>query len=97
MTDNPIIDIRKTLRRLVLATVVLYLALGGIALKSAMDSHSTHSALCTLRGDLQVRVTSSLKFLSDNPRGLPGIPVQVIRDSIANQQRTILALDSLNC
>lgn len=60
-------------------------------------SRSTHSALCSLSGDLKRRVQSSRDFVAEHPTGIPGIPVATIKTSIANQQSTIRALSSLRC
>lgn len=61
------------------------------------QANETHRSLCTLRGDLERRVDASIRFLAENPRGIPGVPVRVIQDGVANQQRTIAALRGLNC
>lgn len=89
--------LRKTLRRLTIATVVLYLALGGVALKIYLDGRTTTKALCSLRTDLTNRVLASIQFLKDHPQGIEGIPVKVIIDGISNQSRTIVALKDLSC
>jgi hypothetical protein len=65
--------------------------------RQSRDSDRTTNALCTLREDLSQRVDSSKDFLSKHPKGIPGVPVQTILDSIANQQRTIDALSTLSC
>lgn len=56
-------------------------------------------ALCGLRDDLHQRVTGSEQFLQIHPEGLPGLGVSsaAIRETIANQRRTIHALGVLNC
>jgi uncharacterized protein (DUF1786 family) len=102
-------DILQTqLRRLVRATIVLYLALGlvgGYAYIQAVQGRAeleaateqTTTALCTLRADLERRVEVSREFLEKNPDGIPGITAETIQQGIDNQQRTIGALASLNC
>lgn len=89
--------LRASLRRLALATVVLYIALGGLALKSYLDGRRTNSVLCTYRTDLTARVIASTKYLQEHPNGAPGIPAKTIIDGIANQQRAIVAFKDLNC
>lgn len=89
--------LRKSLKRLVWATVLLYVVLFAIGLKVYLDGRNTTKALCTLRTDLQVRVNSSIDFLSEHPEGIPGISPKMIRDGIENQQRTISALQGLDC
>lgn len=58
---------------------------------------STNGALCTLRHDLEVRVSSSEDFLKDHPDGFAGITAATIRQSLANQKRTIHSLRNLDC
>lgn len=57
----------------------------------------SHRSLCAYRVDLQHRVDATVKFLAENPDGIPGVPIRTLRDSAANQQRTISTLHSLNC
>jgi hypothetical protein len=100
--------LRTALRRLVVATVAVYVALAGVGgyvfvqgnhqqavIESTVDS--TTKALCTFVNDLESRVRTSQAFLKENPDGIPGIPVKILRDSIRNQQRTIDALSVLEC
>lgn len=61
------------------------------------EASNTRHALCTFRGDLERRVQSSRDFLRDHPKGIPGIPSVTIRTGITNQQRTIDALQDLEC
>lgn len=68
-----------------------------VAVKVWDESSSTTDSLCSLRGDLAQRVDTSARFLADHPQGIPGVPASVIRDNIANQQRTVHALRGLNC
>lgn len=68
-----------------------------LALRVAHDARVTTAALCALRNDLEVRVASSRSFLVDHPNGIPGISAKAIRDGIANQERTIVALSVIDC
>jgi len=68
-----------------------------ILARQAQAADRTEQALCILRDDLQTRVDAAQAFLKANPDGIPGIPAQQIQDSIDNQQRTILALQLLDC
>jgi hypothetical protein len=101
-------ELRTALRRLGIATVVLYVALAGLGVYFYLDAaagreriaevtENTNVALCSLRGDLERRVATSIAFLEANPEGIPGIPVQVIQQSITSQQQTITALAILEC
>jgi hypothetical protein len=89
--------LRKTLRMLVVSTVILYLVLIGLSVKIYLDGRETNEALCTFRVDLITRVTQSITFLSEHPKGAPGIPVKTIVDGVNNQVRTINALSGLRC
>lgn len=71
--------------------------LKALTVQTSRDTQQTRFALCALRTDLEVRVTSGQVFLAEHPHGIPGVPVQSIRDGIANQQRTIAALSDLDC
>lgn len=96
--------LEDSVRRLIRYSIVLYVVVGllcigmvAVIVKTVGDAHQTRDALCTLRSDLEVRVASSRKFLDDHPNGIPGVPVETIREGIRNQDRTIHALDSINC
>lgn len=58
-------------------------------------------ALCVLRGDLELRVGNSRKYLDDLDTGkrepIPGITRVDIVTGIQNQERTISALENLDC
>lgn len=54
--------------------------------------NEAHAAICALEHDVQVRHDASVKFLANHPKGIPGIPVGVIKTSLANQAATIKAL-----
>lgn len=90
-------QIKRSLHLLVAATVVLAIFIGGLGVYSYVNTEETHSALCTLRQDLVVRVHTSKDFLDKHPKGIPGIPGATIRTTLHGQQRTIDALSSLSC
>lgn len=101
-------QLQKALRRLIVATLVLYFALislfvvGWVLISNQADdlervTISTNAALCTFRDDLVRRVEQSTEFLADNPNGFKGISPEIIRQSIENQQSTIDALGDLDC
>lgn len=95
---NTVADqLRRSLRRLAISTVILYLALIGGGIKVYLDSKNTTDALCAFRQDLITRVLASTDFLRDNPEGIPGISPKIILEGIANQTRTITALKDLSC
>jgi hypothetical protein len=95
--DDPVEQVRRTLRALVIATVLLYVVLGVGMYFTFSSSRTTHDALCTLRGDLQNRVAQSQRFLIEHPKGFAGIPSATIAQGLVNQQHTIDALSSLSC
>lgn len=101
-------EIRTALRRLVVATIVLFVVQAAVVAWVWIDASdrrealatvalSTNHALCVLRSDLEQRVADSTQFLVDHPEGIPGIPIETIKQSIDNQKRTIDALSDLRC
>lgn len=62
----------------------------------------THTALCSLRADLQVRYDANARLLKEHP-GDPVraynlvIPRATLKSSVASQKATLDALGSLNC
>lgn len=94
---TPLEDIRRSLRRLVIATVALYLALGALGLKTFFDGRTVTDSLCALRQDAARESLTAIQFVKSHPKGAPGIPNEVILESAANKQRTIIALKDLDC
>lgn len=90
-------EIRWTLRRLVAATIVLFVALIGGGVYVYLDADRTGDALCALRVDLEVRVNANKDFLIRHPKGIPGVKPAEIQTGIKNQERTIDALGNLSC
>lgn len=89
--------LRRSLRRLAIATAILYLALVLGGLKVYLANRQTTQTLCTLRDDLRNRVDASVAFLQEHPAGIPGVPTGVILKGIEDQRKTIIALNNLNC
>lgn len=105
--DTPYL-VQRSLRWLVRATIVLYVALLLVGYAAWHDSQrksdqiaglatTSNSALCALRGDLESRVTASEQFLINHPEGFAGISPASIRTSIDGQRRTIVVLAQLKC
>lgn len=99
-------QIQAALRRLLIATCVLYLLLFGAVGYVVWEVRNQHSssarstrALCALRSDLQSRVNNSRTFLTNHPRGLPGLGISAasLQSTIDGQLRTIIALSGLDC
>lgn len=61
------------------------------------QGQEAHAAICTYRSSLERQNASSQKFLLAHPHGIPGIPASLIRNSIADQQKTINALSTVHC
>lgn len=61
------------------------------------ETERTVSALCAFTHDLQVRYDNGVKFLEDNPEGIPGLSAEFIQNQLNNQQRTLTALGGLPC
>lgn len=96
--DNPVIkQIKKLLRYIAIATVILYIVVIGVAFKTYSDSAEVHDSLCTFRADLQQRVETTEGYLEEHPEGIAGVPAATLKTSISNQKQTILALNTLNC
>lgn len=107
-TDPTAESVRKAIRRLTIATVILAALLVAAIVVVWLDSASkrstlhadeerTTSALCALRLDLQDRVVAGENFLLEHPDGIPGISASQIRTSLDGQRRTITALAILQC
>lgn len=100
--------ILRGLRWLTVAVVVTFVAIvvlgtyGWVTLERhrvelTRVTTDVNHALCTLRADLERRVTDGRQFLADHPDGIPGISVEEIQRGIDGQERTVLALSSLTC
>lgn len=96
-TPDPVELIRRTLRRLIVATVVLYLLTMGAAVYVYLESQVNRNALCTFRANLEDQVAQSTNFLADHPAGVPGITPAVIQQGIQKQVIAINSLSSLSC
>lgn len=57
----------------------------------------THESLCAFKMDLERRYETGIKFLGDNPDGIPGISAEQIQNSLTNQKATLSALETLDC
>lgn len=97
MKDSIGVQIKRALKVLTAATVVLYLIVGGVSALNYHNQSVTEDALCALRADLERRVEGSEKFLKEHPNGIKGISRATILTGIKNQEATIKALNSLSC
>jgi hypothetical protein len=92
--ESIITPIRRTLRRLVAATVVVFVFSIGVAGYAWTNSGENRDALCALRADVEQRVAVSETLLREKPDGELAAAIRV---SLEGQQRTVAALTSLSC
>jgi hypothetical protein len=90
-------SVKRWLKILVAATVVLYLITIAVGIAGLIKLHGIEDNFCTFRGDLQRRVNEGNKFLAQHPHGTKGFPAGAIKVSIQNQERTLTALRGLSC
>lgn len=92
-------SIRRSFRFLVTATVVAYLALGGIAFYTYSTASENQQAVCNLRADLEHRVEASEEFLTEHPDTIRelGFTKAQVQKEINNQRRTLAALEVVSC
>jgi hypothetical protein len=86
--------------QVVVAFVALAVAfvVQGVLLNRLIERNATAlTALCSLRYDLDLRITASQAFLAEHPNGVPGIPLSVIQQSLGNSIRTRASLHVLDC
>jgi hypothetical protein len=97
--DSIITPIKKSLRNLQIATGVLIVVLIAVAGYAYFQADRTTAALCDVRVALQTDVDQSKEILETNPEVIEnlGIPPEIIEQQTADQQRTIDALEPLNC
>jgi hypothetical protein len=90
-------EIKRTLRGLVIATLVLYLVMVGLGLYVLKTSNSATKALCSVRLESQKRVEEGSVFLKEHPNGFAGIAPGNLKRSIRDSQDTVDALSGLDC
>lgn len=81
--------------------IMLYLSfsLGAQREKLASVAVETHTALCALRNDMEVRRTASIKLLKEHPgeEFIFSIPRSYVESGVANQTAALNALEVLKC
>lgn len=102
MTDQELSiaeELKTGLRRLTIATVVLFVVILGVGVKVWLVGTASNDALCAYRVDLQARVTQATEYLKDHPNGSKalGVTRQQLLVNISNQQRVISAFSGLSC
>lgn len=62
------------------------------------EGTETHEAVCALVADLEERTEGTKEFLASHPDGIPGLAsASQLRESLANQERTLGALSVITC
>jgi hypothetical protein len=94
-----VIEVRRTLHRLVAATMLLFVVLTVVAFFSWHSADQNRQAVCNLRGDLQQRIEASENFVTKHPDTIAklGFTVQQVQKEILNQRRTLTALAGVSC
>lgn len=106
--EDTAVSIKRSLFRLMVATVVMYLALalmGGWVyyesrqndIRIAAVAKTNAESLCEVRRNEQRRLVVAKDFLRENPDGTPGISRAIVEGSIKNHNRMIFALRKLDC
>lgn len=97
--NGVLLGVKRTLRFLVIATIVLYLAIGGVALFSYSTSKLNRDAVCNLTADLKDRINRSRIYVREHPEKLSqlGFTRAQVAHEIQNQERTLAALSVVPC
>lgn len=104
-------EIRRRLTFQLWLTVALWLVVILVVLFVWRTSARNATALCALRTDVQLRVSTTeeqvaatSRFLAEHPNGTPGFSAAAIRasldgqrSSLEGQRRTVAALSGLKC
>lgn len=90
-------DLKKSLRILVVATILLYIVLSVFIIVTRVGSNKQGKALCALKQDNDKRIIQSQDFILKHPEGFAGISVVEIQRSISNDLITAKALSVLSC
>lgn len=90
-------QIKRSLRILVAATILLYVVLGAFILITRLDANKSAKALCALRRDAESRLDEGQRFLRTHKHGFSGISRAEIQRSIDGYRITVRALNILNC
>jgi hypothetical protein len=92
-------EIRKSLRALVVSTIILFIALAAVGAYAYVVANQNRWAVCNLRADLQQRIATSEEFVSKHPEALKqfGITKAQAAKEVSNQKRTLDALRVVSC
>lgn len=89
---------RRYLWALIGAILIMYVALGALAVYVYFEASQAHSALCTFRDDLEARADNTDAYLDKHhEKILLGVPRATFVQSLANQRKTLASLNDLSC
>jgi len=97
---GPVKGLKIAIAAFVLSVVLFVIVIGGgvyLLVGKSNEGAETHEAICALTADLETRTEGTRNFLTQHPRGIPGIPASTLRESLHNQERTIDALSVVSC
>ena len=96
--QNTARDMRRMMRVLLVATVILYLGGIGLGLYTLSVANNNQEALCSLRNNYIAQNVSSQELLNDNPnKSIGGFSPKQIKQRIKDRNKIILALDNHDC
>lgn len=88
----------KFRNRLIILIFSILIAVNALGLRYTGNvAEDSNQALCTFRHDLQVRAETGREFLKNNPNGAFGLTPAQIQQSLGNQEKTLVSLQSLSC
>lgn len=67
------------------------------AVRLSNVANESHAALCAFKNDIERRHEAAVRFVKENPDGIPGISRAQIDQSLDTQQDTLDALGVLVC
>lgn len=83
---------------LTILTVVMYVSQIGLAVWNFSVIQQNKTVLCGLKSEHERDIRNSVKFLKENPEGIPpSITAELIRQGIADDRQTLKAFDDLTC
>lgn len=89
--------IQRSLRILIVTTVVLFLALLGMGLYVYNFSRDNTKALCATKQEAQRRVAETEKFIQETPNAIPGLSPAVLQRSLDASKSTVQSLSYVSC
>lgn len=91
------IGIQRSLRILIITTVVLFLCIGAVTYYVYSVAKDVNDGVCAFRADVQTRSVQTKKYLKKHPHGTRLISSSDLQIAIKNTERTVDALSSVNC